>query len=181
MASEKRAEVAPADHGADPALQWSVASGSRRLSQSGSRRQLSYSHSVGNSIRSLSANVGGTWGLIGMVDNPLERRSNAHNDDVMDDEEALKWAAVERLPTYDRVRTSVFHKASGSVKQVDVRELSPLETSELLDKLMRETQDENNILLLKMRKRLDKCVLSLNSLIFSPNTSCKNFFQTLYQ
>jgi len=75
----------------------------------------------------------------------------------MDDEEALKWAAVERLPTYDRVRTSVFYdKATGGVKQVDVRQMSPLETTELLDKLMAEAQDENNLFLLKMRKRLDK-------------------------
>ena len=143
MASEKGHEVADGV-GAD----WNVAGGSRRMS---------YSRSVGNSIRSLSANVGASWGLmIGTVDNPLERASNALHEDVMDDEEALKWAAVERLPTYDRVRTSVFHKASGSVKQVDVRELSPLETSELLNKLMQETQDDNNILFLKMRKRLDK-------------------------
>lgn len=142
---------------------WSVGGGSRRLSQSGSRR-LSYSQSVGNGIRSLSANVGATWGLIGMVDNPLERASNAHHDDAMDDEEALKWAAVERLPTYDRVRTSVLHKASGSVKQVDVRQLTPLETSELLDKLMQETQDENNSLLLGVRKRLDKYALVFQSL-----------------
>lgn len=154
MASEK---VVDGDGGPDP-MHWSVANGSRRLSQSGSRRLSgsTYAQGVTSSLRSLSANVGGTWGLIGAVDNPLERRSNAHHDDAMDDEEALKWAAVERLPTYDRVRTSIFHKASGSIKQVDVRELTPLETSELLNKLMQETQDENNVLLLKMRKRLDK-------------------------
>jgi hypothetical protein len=140
---------------AGPEAYWSAASGSRRLSQSGSRR-LSYSQSVGNGIRSLSATVGGAWGLIGVVDNPLERASNARREDAMDDEEALKWAAVERLPTYDRVRTSIFHKASGSVRQVDVRDLSPLETSELLNKLMQESQDENDLLLLKMRRRLDK-------------------------
>jgi hypothetical protein len=111
---------------------------------------------MGQSIRSLSRNVGGTWGLTGMADNPLERASFSRQDDAMDDEEALKWAAIERLPTYDRVRTSVLHKASGSVRQVDVRDLTPLETNELLDKLMQETQDENDVLLMKMRKRVDK-------------------------
>lgn len=127
----------------------------RHLSQSGSRR-LSMSQSVGNNIRSLSSNVRGNWGLMGMIDNPLERATASHRDESMDDEEALKWAAVERLPTYDRVRTSVFHKASGSVKQVDVRELTPLETQELLNKLMAEAQDESNMLLVKLRQRLDK-------------------------
>jgi hypothetical protein len=101
--------------------------------------------------------VRGSWGLRGLIDNPLERASASRREDGMDDEEALKWAAVERLPTYDRVRTSVFHDAStGTVKQVDVRELTPLETAELLNKLTAEAQDENNIFLQKMRKRLDK-------------------------
>ena len=101
--------------------------------------------------------VWGSWGLRGMADNPLERASASRREDGLDDEEALKWAAVERLPTYDRVRTSVFHDAStGSVKQVDVRELTPLETTELVNKLMAEAQDESNLLLQKMRKRLDK-------------------------
>lgn len=103
------------------------------------------------------------WGLRGMVDNPLERASASRREDAMDDEEALKWAAVERLPTYDRVRTSIFHDAStGRMKQVDVRELTPLETTELLDKLMAEAQDENNVFLQKMRKRLDKYETYLN-------------------
>ncbi|KAG0571017.1 hypothetical protein KC19_6G205500 [Ceratodon purpureus] len=127
----------------------------RRLSQSGSRRMAQVAQGIGSA-------VWGSWGLRGMADNPLERASASRREDGLDDEEALKWAAVERLPTYDRVRTSVFHDAStGSVKQVDVRELTPLETTELVNKLMAEAQDESNLLLQKMRKRLDKVGIEL--------------------
>jgi ABC-type multidrug transport system ATPase subunit len=102
----------------------------------------------------------------GVLDNPLERAVAASSSRggaaAMDDEEALRWAAMERLPTYDRVRTSVVHdQDTGSVKQIDVRQMSPLETSELLDKLMAQAQDETNTLLLKMRKRLDKVGIEL--------------------
>jgi ABC-type multidrug transport system fused ATPase/permease subunit len=117
--------------------------------------------SMGSSILSLSQNVRGSWGLIGMIDNPLERRSESQREDAMDDEEALRWAAVERLPTYDRVRTSVFQKASGSMKQVDVRDLTPMEKHELLERLMRNEGDTSNDLLVKMRKRLDKVGIEL--------------------
>ena len=137
----------------------------RGLSQSGSRRMAQ----GGNAVR-------GSWGLRGMMDNPLERASASRRQDAMDDEEALKWAAVERLPTYDRVRTSVFHDVStGSVKQVDVRQLTPLETNELLNKLMAEAQDENNVFLQKMRKRLDKYTSLLpHPFLPSPNIQKQN-------
>lgn len=113
-------------------------------------------------VGSMSGNMRGKWGILGMMDNALERASASRREDALDDEEALKWAAVERLPTYDRVRTSIFRDpATGKTKQVDVRELTPLETNELLQKLIAETQDENNLLLLKLRKRLDKVEIDL--------------------
>lgn len=126
-----------------------------RLSQSGSRRESVLAQGVRETMESLSRM------MPGMLDNPLERAvaANAHggDDGVLDDEEALKWAAVERLPTYDRVRTSLFHdKETGAVKKMDVRQMTPLETSELLNKLLAEAENETNLLLLKMRKRLDK-------------------------
>lgn len=143
----------------------------RRLSQNGSRRIAHVAQGIaGNAVR-------GSWGLRGMIDNPLERASTSRHEDGMDDEEALKWAAVERLPTYDRVRTSVFHDAStGRVKQVDVRELTPLETTELVNKLMAEAQDENNVFLQKMRKRLDKYYIQIPPQFSIPNLTCRARF-----
>lgn len=58
----------------------------------------------------------------GAMDNPLAMNATANHgggDGAMDDEEALKWAAVERLPTFDRVRTSVvYDAATGKPKEV---------------------------------------------------------------
>lgn len=148
MASEK-----PGVHEGTP-MYWG-ASGSR-----GSRRSsLNMSRSlrdVGTNIRDMSASMRSNWGLMGMSDNPLERSSASRHDNAMDDEEALKWAALQKLPTYDRVRTSVFHKGTGNVQQIDVRDLSPLDKAELIDNLLKETENENNMILTKMRKRLDK-------------------------
>jgi hypothetical protein len=158
MASGEKPAEGLTDHGGgEIPAQWNGASGSRRNSASLSRRDgVGAMGSVGSSILSLSQSVRGSWGLIGMIDNPLERRSVSQREDAMDDEEALRWAAVERLPTYDRVRTSVIQKASGSMKQVDVRDLTPMEKHELLERLMQHEGDSSNDLLVKMRKRLDK-------------------------
>jgi hypothetical protein len=49
------------------------------------------------------------WSVLTGVDN-ASRRNMAN-----DDEEALKWAALERLPTYERVRNTLFQKASEPV------------------------------------------------------------------
>ncbi|KAF4377403.1 hypothetical protein F8388_013749 [Cannabis sativa] len=40
-----------------------------------------------------------------------------------EDEEALRWAALERLPTYKRVRRGIFKDVVGDTKEVDVSEL----------------------------------------------------------
>lgn len=144
----------------DPAKYW--ASSSRHGSQrSGSRSQSGLSRSVreaGSSIVQLTSGIRSTWGLLGSIDNPLERSQASRREAAMDDEEALKWAALERLPTVDRVFTSVMHGTGGGVAQVDVRDLSPLEKQELLDKLLKAAENETGQILRKMRKRLDKYV-----------------------
>jgi hypothetical protein len=43
---------------------------------------------------------------------------------VEDDEDVFKWAALEKFPTYDRLRTTILHKHLGSRvvhEEVDVR------------------------------------------------------------
>lgn len=113
---------------------------------------------LGGSIReSLSGSLRGNWGLLGGQDNPLARSSVSRREDAVDDEEALKWAALESLPTYNRVRTSVFfNAATGSMEQVDVRLLTVLERRQLLDNLLKTTEDENMQILVKMRNRMQK-------------------------
>lgn len=92
----------------------------------------------------------------GFGTNPLEAAARQSNNHAYDDEEALRWAALEKLPTYDRIRTSVFQKHSGSVRQVDVKDLSMADFQHLLQKVHRNQDAEDEQLIVKMRKRLDR-------------------------
>lgn len=126
------------------------------LSKPGSRRQsLNLSRSVrASSTRfsdSLSRSVG--YGLFG-GSNPLEGQSMGSSRE--DDENALKWAALEKLPTYNRLRTSVFEKDTGSIRHMDVKDMSTQDFNHLLQKLYRPTDAEDEQLLAKVRKRLDR-------------------------
>lgn len=73
-----------------------------------------------------------------------------------DDEEALKWAALEKLPTYDRVRRGILTSAAGERKEVDVNNLGLQERTHLLDRLVRVAEEDNEKFLLKLKDRIDR-------------------------
>ncbi|GJN18417.1 hypothetical protein PR202_gb05578 [Eleusine coracana subsp. coracana] len=85
-----------------------------------------------------------------------------------DDEEALRWAALERLPTHDRVRRAIVPlglgggEAAGAanrgkgVVDVDVLSLGPQERRALLDRVMRVADEDNERFLLKLKDRIDR-------------------------
>uniref|UniRef100_A0A0E0RCF9 ABC transporter domain-containing protein n=1 Tax=Oryza rufipogon TaxID=4529 RepID=A0A0E0RCF9_ORYRU len=69
-----------------------------------------------------------------------------------DEEEAeLTWAAIERLPTFDRMRTSVL-----SSEEVDVRRLGAAERRVLVERLVADIQRDNLRLLRKQRRRMER-------------------------
>jgi len=43
----------------------------------------------------------------------------ARNSFEEDDEEALKWAALEKLPTYNRLKKGLLITSNGEVKEID--------------------------------------------------------------
>ncbi|KAF4369871.1 hypothetical protein F8388_011741, partial [Cannabis sativa] len=53
-----------------------------------------------------------------------------------EDEEALRWAVLERLPTYKHVRRGIFKDVVGDTKEVDVSELESPEQKLLLERLV---------------------------------------------
>ena len=57
----------------------------------------------------------GSWRIEGVFSGL--RQSRRHNRSVDEDEEVLKWAAIEKLPTYDRLRTSImqFYEENGAI------------------------------------------------------------------
>lgn len=76
-----------------------------------------------------------------------------------DDEEALRWAALERLPTFDRVKRGILASASGKINEVHVENLGVHEKKALLDRLIRVAEEDNERFLLKLKERFDRYVV----------------------
>ncbi|KAJ0078967.1 hypothetical protein Patl1_23928 [Pistacia atlantica] len=86
------------------------------------------------------------------------------------DEYASQWAAVERLPTTDRLRLSLFdedgdrnsvHEHKAAKKVVDVTKLEAPERHQLIEKLLKHIENDNLRLLRKIRERIDKVGIKL--------------------
>ncbi|KAL6655738.1 hypothetical protein ACP70R_006564 [Stipagrostis hirtigluma subsp. patula] len=77
-----------------------------------------------------------------------------------DDEEALRWAALERLPTYDRARTAVLAMPEGEVREVNVQKLGPQERHALLQRLAW-VGDDHQRFLSKFKARVDRVGIEL--------------------
>ncbi|KAK8645923.1 hypothetical protein V6N13_119727 [Hibiscus sabdariffa] len=88
---------------------------------------------------------------------------------VDEDEEALKWAAIEKLPTYDRLRTSIMqsfvdHEIVGNRvehKAVDVTKLDMNDRQKFIDVLFKVAEEDNEKFLRKFRNRIDKVGIRL--------------------
>ncbi|XP_078443115.1 ABC transporter G family member 36-like isoform X2 [Wolffia australiana] len=72
-----------------------------------------------------------------------------------DDEEALRWAALEKLPTYNRIRKGILVGAEGGLKEIDIQELGNLERKTLIERLVRIADEDNEKFLLKLRNRIN--------------------------
>ena len=81
-------------------------------------------------------------------------RSASYKEDG-EDEEALRWAALERLPTYRRVRRGIFKDVVGEAKEVDVSELEANEQKLLLERLVNAVDDDPGLFFDRMRRRFD--------------------------
>ncbi|KAL2539206.1 ABC transporter G family member 29 [Abeliophyllum distichum] len=81
-----------------------------------------------------------------------------------EDEEALKWAALEKLPTYDRLRKTVlksFLENKAVHKEVDVRKLDMNDKQEFIDRIFKVTDEDNEKFMKKLRNRIDKVGINL--------------------
>ncbi|KAK8947767.1 Pleiotropic drug resistance protein 1 [Platanthera guangdongensis] len=74
-----------------------------------------------------------------------------------DDEEALIWAALEKLPTYDRVRKGFLSIADQEgLKEVDARSLTLQERRSLVERLLKVAQEDHEKFLLKLKNCIDR-------------------------
>ncbi|KAM5578905.1 pleiotropic drug resistance protein 1-like [Rosa sericea] len=78
-----------------------------------------------------------------------------------DDEEALKWAALEKLPTYNRLRKGILTSASGKTNEIDIPNLGFEERKDLVERLLKGTEDGNEKFVLKLKNRIDRVGIDL--------------------
>jgi ABC-type multidrug transport system ATPase subunit len=74
----------------------------------------------------------------------------------LDDEEALKWAALEKLPTYNRLKKGLLITSNGEVNEIDITDIGTQERKKVLERLVRVTEEDNETFLLKLRERIDR-------------------------
>ncbi|KAI3912940.1 hypothetical protein MKW92_048293 [Papaver armeniacum] len=76
------------------------------------------------------------------------------------DEEALKWAALEKLPTYNRIRKGILTDGD-ETKEIDIHNLGFQEKKQLIERLLRVAEEDNEKFLTKLKNRIDRVGLDL--------------------
>lgn len=85
---------------------------------------------------------------------------SGRREERQDDEEELRWAAIERLPTYDRMRKGMLAqvKEDGTVVhgEVDVANLGVSARRQLMESILKVVEDDNEKFLTRLRSRTDR-------------------------
>ncbi|KAL5852887.1 hypothetical protein ACOSQ3_008005 [Xanthoceras sorbifolium] len=92
-------------------------------------------------------------------------------NDNNDDEYELQYAAVQKLPTVEWIITALFDEKDVTGKRVvNVTKLGPEERHMFIEKLVKHIENDNQQLLRKIRKRIDKVGIQLPTV----EVRCKN-------
>ena len=90
----------------------------------------------------------------------LSKRSFSEID--IDDEEALRWEALRRLPTYDRLRSGFLEHVNEDgrtvKKQVDLTKLDRGQRMALVERALNTKDQDNEILLKRLKDRINRFV-----------------------
>ncbi|KAG8371192.1 hypothetical protein BUALT_Bualt13G0061400 [Buddleja alternifolia] len=80
--------------------------------------------------------------------------------EAADEEEELKWAAIERLPTYDRMRKGMLQQVMSNGRvvrtEVDVANLGAQDKKILMESILKVVEDDNERFLQRLRNRTDR-------------------------
>lgn len=97
-------------------------------------------------------------------------RSSSNDRGELDDQEELKWAALEKLPTYSRLRTAYIDqnlegpgglgRAAGA-GPVDVRNLGKGQRASLVEKALATSEQDNERFLSKVKERVQRFVTAV--------------------
>ena len=93
------------------------------------------------------------WKSTGMAEAAFSRSSSflSIRDD---DDEALRWAALERLPTFSRVHRGLLRRSLGDYTEVDVCGLTSGDRTAVLDRLLGDAGDSEEFFQ-RIRRRFD--------------------------
>jgi hypothetical protein len=121
-----------------------------------SRRSRSWGSSISHSFRQ--------QGLQQDTDDPFRRGSASSSRRHDDDEENLRWAALEKLPTYDRLRRAILLGADdpnlqGCAGLVEIEHLASGDGGRAL--LERVFQDDSEQFLRSLKDRVDRVGIEL--------------------
>lgn len=79
-----------------------------------------------------------------------------------EDEKALKWAAIERLPTFDRMKKGMIKQLTKEGKmvheEVDVTNLGTQDKKHLMESVLKVAEEDNEKFLRRLRERTDRLV-----------------------
>ncbi|KAJ7535346.1 hypothetical protein O6H91_12G029400 [Diphasiastrum complanatum] len=82
-----------------------------------------------------------------------------------DDELALKWAAIERLPTYDRLNTAILREKIDGCQVahqiINVQDVGFAESQNFINKLIQMTDEDNEKFLQQLRNRINRVGIQL--------------------
>ncbi|XP_050210478.1 pleiotropic drug resistance protein 2-like [Mercurialis annua] len=124
-----------------------------RSMRSSSTRSLGRNTSLSGSGRGWkSGSIREVWGNQG----DAFRKSSPREDD----EEELKWAAIERLPTYDRLRRGILKQVldNGKVdyEEIDVTNLGMQDKKLIIESILQVVEQDNERFLQRLRERTDR-------------------------
>lgn len=116
--------------------------------------------SLRSSFRRISSSFRSTSGVV------------SAKEDNENDEYQLQWAEIDRLPTFERLRSSLFEEYDDrnetddtkGKRVIDVTKLGALERHVFIEKLIKHIENDNLRLLQKLRKRIDRYVIYLNTI-----------------
>ncbi|XP_058208545.1 pleiotropic drug resistance protein 1-like isoform X2 [Rhododendron vialii] len=105
-------------------------------------------------VSSARINSSNTW-----RSNPGEVFSRSSREE--DDEEALTWAAIEKLPTYLRITRGILTEEEGPPREIDIKSLGFFEKKNLVERLVKIVEEDNEKFLSKLKERIDRVGLEL--------------------
>ncbi|KAL9250442.1 Pleiotropic drug resistance protein 1-like protein [Drosera capensis] len=116
---------------------------------------------VGELNRVTSSRLGNSSRWRDMSDRDIFSSTSRRDVNDEEEEEALKWAALEKLPTYTRARKGILMEADGKAREIDVDKLGMKEKRELLERLVKIAEDDHETFLLKLRDRIDRVGITI--------------------